>query len=139
MEGVAQCQCGELRVIASGEPDFVNMCHCTDCQRRTAAVFGTGAFYKKSNVSIQGPSRIYTREGQEGRKVHNSFCPNCGASLYWEADLRADYYGIAVGAFAEPGFPAPSASVWEQSMHPWSAVPPGVHHYSQGRGSATSR
>jgi len=139
MERLAQCQCGQLRVIASGDPDFINICHCTECQRRTGAVFGTGAFYKKSNVSIEGPRRVYTRDGQAGRKVHNSFCPNCGSSVYWEADLRADYYGIAVGAFADPKFPAPSASVWEQSMHAWAAAPLGAHHYSQGRGSTTSR
>jgi hypothetical protein len=81
MERIAQCQCGQLRAVASGEPDFVNMCHCTEC------------------------------------------CPNCGSSVYWDADLRADYYGIAVGAFADPGFPASSASVWEQSMHYWAAAP----------------
>jgi hypothetical protein len=135
MERVAQCQCSQLRAIASGDPDFVNTCHCIECQRRTGAVFGTGTYYKKPNLRIEGPSRVYTRDGQEGRKVRNNFCPNCGTSVYWEADLRADYYGIAIGAFAGPGFPAPTASVWEQSMHPWAATPPGAQHYLQGRGS----
>lgn len=138
MERIAQCQCGQLRVIAAGEPDAVNMCHCSECQRRTGAVFGSGAYYKKSAVRIEGPSKLYTRDGQEDREVRIRFCPNCGSSVYWEADLRPGLYGIAVGAFADPRFPLPSASVWEQSMHSWVAAPPGAQHYSQGRQSAAS-
>ena len=138
VERIAQCQCGQLRVIASGEPDAVNMCHCSECQRRTGALFGSGAYYEKSAVRIEGPSKLYTRDGQEDRKVRIRFCPNCGSSVYWEADLRPGLYGIAVGAFADPRFPLPSASVWEQSMHSWVAAPPGAQNYSQGRQSAAS-
>ena len=45
------------------------------------------------------------------------FCPNCGSSVYWSADIRPDQYGIAVGAFADPNFPLPAFSVWEESKH----------------------
>ena len=105
LERIAQCQCGQLRAVASGEPDAVNMCHCSECQRRTGAVFGSGAYYKTSSVRIEGPSKLYTRDGQGDRKVRIRFCPNCGSSVYWEADLRPGLYGIAVGAFADPRFP----------------------------------
>jgi hypothetical protein len=27
--------------------------------------------------------------------------------------------GIALGAFADPSFPAPTVSIWEQTRHPW--------------------
>jgi hypothetical protein len=30
MERVAQCHCGQLRAITSGEPDSVYVCHCID-------------------------------------------------------------------------------------------------------------
>jgi len=65
VERIAQCQCGSLRVIATGEPDLVGACHCVDCQRRTGAVFGSGAFYNKSQVRIEGPSQLYTRDGKK--------------------------------------------------------------------------
>ncbi|WP_371827032.1 hypothetical protein [Microvirga sp. VF16] len=29
------------------------------------------------------------------------------------------YIGVAAGAFADPTFPAPTISAWEQSKHPW--------------------
>jgi len=35
---------------------------------------------------------------------------------------------MPVGAFAEPGFPPPSFSVYEERMHPWVVVPAVVEH-----------
>ena len=39
MERTAQCHCGSLRVIASGEPERVYVCHCRACQHRTRTAF----------------------------------------------------------------------------------------------------
>jgi hypothetical protein len=138
MKRIAHCQCGSLRAIAFGEPDIVGMCHCTECQRRTGAVFGSSAYYKKSEVRIEGPSTLYTRDGQEGRKFRIRFCPNCGTSVYWDGDFLPTHYGIAVGAFADPTFPAPSVSVYEQSMHSWVGIPSSAQHYQQGHQSSAS-
>jgi hypothetical protein len=30
-----------------------------------------------------------------------------------------DLIGVAAGAFADPAFPAPSQSVWQERRHPW--------------------
>src|SRR5262245_3476558 len=133
MQRTAQCQCGSLRAIAGGEPDIVNVCHCISCQRRTGAVMHSGAYYKKSKVRLEGESKLYVRTTESGRQLRFQFCQNCGSSVYWEADLRPDHYGIAVGAFADPQFPAPTLSVWEDTIHSWINLPPGIQHYRQGR------
>ena len=133
MHRTAQCQCGALRAIAEGDPDVVNVCHCTACQRRTGAVMHTGAYYKRPQVRFEGESKLYARATDSGRKIRFHFCPNCGSSVYWEAELRPDHYGIAVGAFADPQFPAPQLSVWEQTIHPWIVLPRGVERFRQGR------
>jgi hypothetical protein len=31
MERIGQCHCGSLRVIATGEPERVYICHCEAC------------------------------------------------------------------------------------------------------------
>ena len=41
--------------------------------------------------------------------------------------------GIAVGAFADPEFPTPSFSVWEESMYPWVRLAADMQHFAQGR------
>jgi hypothetical protein len=133
MERTAQCHCGALRIVVSGEPTLVAVCHCVDCQRRTGSAFGSNAYFEKSNTRIEGPSKVFIREGQEGRKVRFRFCPDCGTSLYWEADLFPNHYGIAVGGFADPRFEAPSLSAWERSIHHWVSLPRGIQHYQQAR------
>ena len=35
---------------------------------------------------------------------------------------------VPVGAFADPTFPAPRVSVWEDRMHPWVGLPDGIEH-----------
>src|SRR5215472_2437884 len=79
MTRTAHCCCGALRVEVSADPDAVGVCHCGECQRRTGSVFGVVAFYKKEHVRAEGPSNIYVRDGQEGRKVRMHFCPT-----WWE-------------------------------------------------------
>ena len=47
------------------------------------------------------------------------FCPDCGTTVYWEPARFPDTIAVAVGAFADPGFPAPRHSVYERHRHPW--------------------
>lgn len=94
----------------------------------------SGVYFKKSLVRIEGPEKIYTRdvEGTQ-RKMSFHFCPTCGSSVYWHGDVRPDDYGIAVGAFADPDFPLPTLSVWEQTKHSWINLPEGMQHFPQRR------
>jgi hypothetical protein len=96
-------------------------------------VFGANAYYQKERTRLEGPSKLYTRNGQAGRKVRFYFCPNCGTSVCWDADFSPGFYGIAVGAFADPKFPAPLISAWEQSLHHWVTLPSGLGHFEQIR------
>jgi hypothetical protein len=52
--------------------------------------------------------------------------------VFWEGDKDPEIYGITVGSFADPNFPAPTFSVWEEVMHPWLAVATASEHYMQG-------
>src|SRR6516162_50925 len=76
MTRTAHCSCGALRVEVSADPDAVVACYCGECQRRTGSVFGVGAYFKKEHVRAEGPSKIYVRDGQEGRKLRMHFLPN---------------------------------------------------------------
>ena len=133
MDRTACCQCGALRATVTGEPTVVNACHCKACQRRTGAAMHSGAYFKKAQVRTEGPETIYTRNAEDGRTISFHFCPTCGSSVYWHLDLRPDHYGIAVGAFADPNFPPPSYSVWEETKHVWVQLPDGIQHYRRAR------
>ena len=133
MERTAQCHCGSLRVIASGEPNRVYVCHCVPCQRRTGAIMHSGAAYLKNQVRVEGASKVYARNAESGYEIRFHFCPNCGSNVYWEGDRFPDEYGIAVGSFADPEFAPPTYSVYEGSMHHWVRLPSGLNHFPKGR------
>ena len=78
---VAQCQCGGLRFNVSAEPVMVNMCHCTECQRRSGVPLTVNAYFGEADVKIEGDYKTYSREAPEGRRLHNYFCPTCGATV----------------------------------------------------------
>ena len=63
--------------------------------------------------------KAYVRRGDSGRKVEFHFCPDCGTSVFWYAEVRPDHIGIASGTFADPLMPWPTVSIWETTRHPW--------------------
>jgi hypothetical protein len=120
MDHTAMCCCGGLRVKVRGEPSRVVVCHCFQCQRRSGSVFGDNAFFSRSAViSIEGDAKEYTRATERGGRVVFHFCPKCGSSVYWELSLEPQIVGIAVGAFADPGFMKPGRSVFGVTRHHW--------------------
>ena len=54
MERTARCLCGGFRAIVTGEPNFVGICHCTECQRRTGVPVTYNAYFKMSQVRLEG-------------------------------------------------------------------------------------
>ena len=40
--------------------------------------------------------------------------------MYWELSGFPDLIAVALGMFADPGYPAPMISVWERTRHPWT-------------------
>ena len=133
MERTAECHCGQLRVIASGEPERVYVCHCRACKRRTGTAFHYGTFWQKEQVRIEGEYKTYERGAASGFKIRFHFCPNCGSNVFWEGDRYPANYGIAAGNFADPNFPPPTWAVWEEAMHPWLELPSIAEHFPQGR------
>ncbi len=126
----AACQCGQLRVRLEGDPVLVSSCHCLACQRRTGALFGSTSFWRNSQIlSTEGERRAFRRQGDSGTWLTFRFCPTCGTSVFWESEATPDMVSVAVGAFADPGFPAPVRAVWTQSRHQWLAFPAGLPHY----------
>lgn len=132
MERVAECHCGALKVTVSGEPERVYVCHCKSCQRRTGAVVHSGARYWQDKVRIAGEHRIYARPADSGFIVRWHFCPNCGSNVFWEGDKVPGLYGITVGSLADPEFPAPTFSIYEEAMHPWLEVKSATAHHPRG-------
>jgi hypothetical protein len=125
----ACCSCGQLRVVVTGEPIRVSVCHCLACQRRTGSAFGYQARFHRSDTTISGRSTEWGRVADDGETSCTfHFCPECGTTVYYVGDQDPELVAVAAGAFADPSFPAPQRTVWEDRKHAWVTLPAGVSH-----------
>jgi hypothetical protein len=86
------------------------------------------ARFPTERVTVEGRHREHTRvsDAGEGRTFH--FCPECGSTVFYTTDSQPDLVAVAIGAFADPSFPQPTISVWEERRHPWVGLPEPMEH-----------
>ncbi|MGF1628334.1 MAG: GFA family protein [Kiloniellaceae bacterium] len=127
----ASCTCGQLRIEVQGEPRGVGVCHCLACQRRTGSVFAALASFA-APYKVSGTATEYVRVGDQGARFKFRFCPVCGTTVFHtEEGHEQSSVGVAVGAFADPSFPAPQVSVYDCRRHSWVQLPPGTKTYDK--------
>jgi hypothetical protein len=118
----AECRCGQLRVECSGEPVRISVCHCLKCQRRSGSSYAAQARFPDDAIRIHGQSSVYEHAGDSGAIGTFHFCPKCGATVFYKAGPFPDLTAVAIGAFADPNFPAPSFSIYESRKHAWVEI-----------------
>jgi len=91
-------------------------------------VFGAQARFPSTSVTIHGESREYVRTRDSGGQAHFHFCPVCGSTVFYTLAGAPEHTAIPVGAFADPAFPPPVRSVYEERMHSWVVVPSDIEH-----------
>jgi hypothetical protein len=121
----ASCSCGQLRIQVEGEPRGVGICNCLACQRRTGSVFAALASFP-TPFKVYGNATESLRVGDQGAKFLFRFCPECGTTVFHTEVGYDRSVSVAVGAFADPQFPAPRVSVYDCRRHPWVQLPPGT-------------
>lgn len=126
----AACSCGQLRIQVEGAPRGVGICHCLACQQRTGSVFAALAGFS-APYQVFGNATEYVRVGDQGAKFRFRFCPLCGTTVFHTEDGRKGSVSVAVGAFADPSFPAPQVSVYDCRRHPWVQLPPGTDTFDK--------
>ena len=127
----AACACGQLSIVVQGEPRGVGLCHCLACQRRTGSVFAALASFAPP-YEVSGAATEYVRTGDQGARFRFRFCPVCGTSVFHTEEGYEDRsVSVAIGAFADPGFPPPKVSVYDSRRHPWVQLPPNVRAYDK--------
>ena len=119
----ASCLCGGVRIVASGRPYRVGLCHCLDCRKHSGAPFHGSAIFPEDAVRIAGETREY-----RGRH----FCPDCGSSLFGRS---GDEVEVSLGALDVSGELEPTYQLWTIRREPWLPPFPGVRGYARDRTS----
>jgi hypothetical protein len=121
-ERTATCRCGQLRATCTGEPGRISVCHCLECQKRSGSAFAFQARWPDTQVTLTGDYTEWTRIGDSGGSATFRFCPQCGATVAYTNEGLPGQIAIAVGAFADPNFPRPKFSVYENRKHAWLEI-----------------
>ena len=119
MTRLAECRCGQLKAACEGEPVRISVCHCLACQRRSGSAFAAQARFPTDKVTVTGASKSWTRVADSGAAATYRFCPECGSTVAYELDKFPGVIAVPIGAFADPSFPPPRFSVWEERKHAW--------------------
>jgi hypothetical protein len=101
---------------------------------RTGGAFGLAAFFNRSQlVKVQGTAKSFGRRSDAGRSLDFRFCPECGSTVYWFGEFKADTLIVAVGCFADPSFPMPRSVSWARHKLGWVSFPDGLPEYETQR------
>jgi hypothetical protein len=129
------CLCRTVRYRVVGDPKVAGVCHCTFCKRRTGSAFGLSAYFDDASVQVtSGVLRTYEyRSDESSRWLKTEFCPTCGTTVTWTAELIPGGRGIAAGTFDDPNWIKPSAHVWTRSALHWMVFPADVQVFKTTR------
>jgi hypothetical protein len=76
------CLCGSVAYEVSGEPLFMQSCHCQRCRRARGAAHGTNIFFKADRFRwTRGENLISEYKLPEARFHTVAFCRQCGSPL----------------------------------------------------------
>lgn len=116
---IGGCLCGKVRYRAKGDPAFVGVCHCTDCQKFTGSAFAVVVGVTKPAVTIEGKTTTFTKVGDTGKSIRRMFCPECGSSIADEADALPDIVMLSSGTLDDASWVKPAMQIYCDSAQPW--------------------
>jgi len=118
------CLCGDVRLVATGRPYRVGLCHCLDCRKHHGALFYAAAIFPQDAVTIEGDTRDYA-----GRH----FCPRCGSSVFARS---GDEIEVHLGALDTPDQLVPTYECWTVRREAWLPPFPVGKSFERNRDSA---
>lgn len=115
------CLCGDVRLVATGLPYRVGVCHCLDCRKHHGAPFHASAVFHRDAVTIEGETRDHA-----GRH----FCPRCGSSVF---SRTGDEVEVNLGSLDAPDLLVPTYELWTVRRESWLPAFPVVRRHERDR------
>jgi hypothetical protein len=117
------CLCGAVRLVATGRPYRVGLCHCMDCRKHHGALFHASAIFPHDAVTVEGETAEF-----KGRH----FCPRCGSTVFGRSE---DEMEVNLGSLDAPDQLTPTYELWTIRREAWLPPFPLRHHYERDRPS----
>ena len=123
-----QCFCGHIQFELTGAPTFACHCHCESCQRASGAGFVTWVTFAASDFRILKGTLAEYRSSPGVIRGH---CAECGTSISYAHEQRAEDIDITATSFDDPSFVVPQAHIWLEDKQTWDQVDDGLPKYER--------
>jgi len=122
------CGCGSVRYRVSGEPIFVNNCHCTQCQHQTGSTSVVNAFFEMERIElVSGDLAENLLVAGSGGPHIIVRCAACGVALWsYYGRMGRRGAGLRVGTLEQSGAFTPDAVIFVAEKMPWVTLPAGI-------------
>jgi hypothetical protein len=100
----------------------MGQCHCDDCRKSTGTGHSSNAFFKKSDVEIEGETSSYDSITDTGSTVTRHFCPNCGSRLFGTNNIVTDIISVSAGTLDDSSWFKPNAIVYNKKKPKWDVM-----------------
>ncbi|MEO9895486.1 MAG: GFA family protein [Paracoccaceae bacterium] len=115
------CLCGKVRLVASGQPRRVGVCHCLECRKHHGTLFYAAAIFDQDAVTVEGETSEF-----QGRH----FCPRCGSSVFARSD---DEIEVHLGSLDDINQLVPEYECWASRRESWLGSMSFAASYAENR------
>jgi hypothetical protein len=114
------CHCGKISYEAEINPDYVIICHCTDCQTISGSPYRVTVPVKTENFKLRGQPKTYVKTAASGNKRVLAFCADCGSAIYSTSLEDRRVFSLRLGAVKQRAQLIPKSQGWCCSALPWA-------------------
>ena len=103
---------------------FAGLCHCRDCLKATGSGFAAYMGFQRSDVSISGETKAYTKLADSGSPTTRHFCVSCGTIVYGDGGESDESSVIVVyaGTLDDPAMFEPHELIFTRNRPDWAAA-----------------
>ncbi len=128
---MGKCLCGSVKYTILSTPVRMGQCHCDHCRKSTGTGHSSNAFFKKSDVTIEGETSSYDSITDTGSTITRHFCPKCGSRLFGTSSLVTDIISVSAGTLDDSSWFKPNAIVYNKRKPKWDFMDENVPTFEE--------
>ncbi len=118
------CQCGAVRLVLTGTPLALYVCHCRECRKQSASAFGMSLQARRIDLSLtQGTPRFWSRDTDSGRRLDCAFCADCGSRLWHQVGVESPTVTLKAGCLDDDVDATAAIHIWVTRKLPGIVIP----------------
>jgi len=124
------CLCGGVQFRLDGEPEPIQVCHCSQCRKAQGTPFATNMPARAAEFHITSGRELLKEYESSPGKVRY-FCGRCGSPVYSQKNTTPDVVRLRAGTINEPLKVRPIAHFYTAYAANWWTVNDGLPKFPE--------